>query len=148
MKKLNLLIVALLAILFTSCDYEGGWYPSAPSGWNSYYDSRLEGSWELVQANGRPVRGDAVNYLDFYRNGRGMYYFYRNGIMNSERMAYYCQDTYNNAVRNQINIQYQYSSPSTMYYWFQDGGNTLWMQWGTSNGTMVYVYRYVSRVPY
>lgn len=148
MKKIYLLLIPILALISASCSYDDGWYPTPPGGWNNtFYDSRLEGSWQLVQANGRPVYGDATNYMDFYRNGLGTYYYYHNGYLESERMAYYCQETVSSAVRYQINVQYEYGNPTTMYYWFQDNGDTLWLQWGTNSGTQVYVYRYITSVP-
>lgn len=131
----------------TSCVDDDYWNPGPPYGWENYfYDRDLDGAWELVQANGRPVYGYDVNYMDFYGDGRGVYYYYENGYFEQERIKYFCQDTYNGPSRTQINIQYEYGSPSTMYYWFT--GSTLWLQWSTDRGPVTYLYRPVDRVPY
>lgn len=137
----TLVVLALGA--FMACDDDDSWDPSAPPGWNTFYDRRLNGCWELEQANGRQVYGMDVNYLDFYGNGRGRYFYYTDGQRDSERMAYWCQDSYSGVSNYQMNIKYEYSSPSTVNYWFTDSGYRLWMQWGTGGGVVTYVYRAV-----
>lgn len=48
-----------------------------------------------------------------------------------------------------LRIQYEYSSPVTMNYWFTHGGNTMWMQWRTGNGAVqTYVYDRMDRAPW
>lgn len=146
MKRLSkILLAAVLALPLAgglvSCDSDTVWSPLPPAGWNTFYDSRLNGAWRLVQANGRDVTGYAVNYLEFYGNGRGRYYYYSNGVRQWEKMAYWCQDSNNGVSYFQMNLQYEFSSPSTVNYWLADGGNTLWMQWQSTAGIMTYVYR-------
>ncbi|MBD5269294.1 MAG: hypothetical protein HDS43_01555 [Bacteroides sp.] len=147
----NSLILAAAALLaaplFTSCVVDDdGWYPAPPAGWNYFYDDYLNGRWQLVQVDGRPVSTYNTNYMDFYGNGRGTYYYYRNNRLYSEDMAYYCQDTNYGPSGQQINIQYEYDSPVTMYYWFT--GDTLWLQWSTNSGPVTYLYRPVNSLPY
>lgn len=144
---LVLLLVTSCCVTFTSCD-DDIWSPYPPSGWNTFYDSGLDGKWQLVQANGRPVGNYDTNYMDFYGNGRGMYYYYQNGSRYRERIAYWCQDTYGSSTsRYQINIKYEDGSASTMNYWFTAGGRDLWLQWMTGSGnTVTYVYRAVNYI--
>lgn len=150
-KKIPLLLVATILIsvtsLFglTSCDSDTVWSPVPPAGWSgAFADSRLTGTWQLVEANGRPVGGYDVNYLSFYGNSRGRYYYYNNGFRDSEEMAYWSQRSTNGASAWQLNLQYQYSSPTTVNYWFSNGGNYLWMQWGTGGGVVTYIYQLVA----
>lgn len=150
MKKIStycILVAAtiLSALSLTSC-YDDTWAPAPPYGWSDFYDSRLNGFWELYQANDVQVSARNTNYLFFNGNGGGYYYYYTTGRLMRERMAYYCQDAVSGNSRYQINIQYENGRPSTMSYWFT--GDTLWMQW-TSNGRLTtYLYRPVSSVPY
>ncbi len=127
---------------FSSCDSDD-WDPAPPPGWNSFYDDRLDGTWELVEANGRPVVGTAVNYVSFYGNGTGRYYYYNNGQQFSEKMAYWCQVANNGVSRYQMNMKYEYTNPSTVNYWFTNNPPRLWMQWGTGAGIVTYGYRFV-----
>ncbi|MDE6648760.1 MAG: hypothetical protein K2K45_02395 [Muribaculaceae bacterium] len=148
MKK-NLLclpIVAVLLLTLSSCDVEY-WNPEPPNGWNTFYDSNLRGCWQLYQVNSDYVRGDEVNYMYFNGDGRGTYFYYDRGYQETERLAYWCQRSVSGTSSLQINIQYEYGSPSTMNYWFSDA-DTLWMQWRNSYGVQTYVYKYVSRVPW
>lgn len=151
-KKYILAALAALALVtsagLTSCvSDDDGWNPAPPYGWNTFYDNRLYGTWELYQADGRYVSGYEVNYMQFNGNGRGYYYYYDHGYGEYERMAYYCQVSGNGTSRYQINIQYEYGSPTTMSYWFASGN--LWMQWMTDTGrTVTYVYRPVADVPW
>lgn len=141
---LSYLLLAILALAgLSACGEVDGWDPTPPSGWNTFFDRRLNGCWKLVQANGRPVAGQNVNYLDFFGSGRGRYYYYTDGNPDSERMAYWCQNSTNGASYYQMNLQYQYSSPSTVNYWFTDNQYYLWLQWGTGAGVVTYVYQAV-----
>lgn len=142
---LSLVLTIVCGGIFTSCD-DDGWIPVGP-GWNdTFYDSKLRGSWQLVQANGRPVGGYDTNYLEFFGGGRGRYYYYENGVLYSEQMGYWCQ--YNGyGENNNIYISYEYGNPSTMTYWFSDYYNTLWLKWITNSGTVLYQYRYYENVP-
>lgn len=151
MKKLYTLRILALSIFalvllspLTSCDDNDAWAPVPPYGWNTFFDNRLNGTWQLVQANGRPVTGYDVNYMDFYGNGRGRYYYYSGGRPDSEQMAYWCQVSDNSNSNYQMNIQYEYGSPSTVNYWFTDRGAHLWMQWQSGAGVITYVYEAVA----
>ena len=89
------------------------------------------------------------NYLYFNGNGRGYYYYLQGGREYTERTVYYSQDSNTGTSRYQINIQYEYSSPVTMNYWFTHGGDTMWMQWRTGNGAVqTYVYDRMNRAPW
>lgn len=138
----------LLTPMFSSCTIDDdSWYPVPPNGWNNYfYDTALNGRWELVQANGRPVGPYDTNYMDFYGNGRGTYFYYENGRMYQENMAYYCQRSGYGPSDRQINVQYEYGNPVTMWYWFN--GNYLYMEWNTNYRRNTYVYRPVNYIPY
>ncbi|MDE5847862.1 MAG: hypothetical protein K2F93_08730 [Muribaculaceae bacterium] len=146
--KRHLLCLPLLAALMltlTSCDDYNYWDPEPPYGWNdTFYDSNLTGCWQLYQVNSDYVRGDEVNYMQFYGDGRGMYFYYDRGYQETERLAYWCQRSVNGASSLQINIDYEYGSPSTMNYWLSDA-DTLWMQWRNSGGVQTYVYKYYGR---
>lgn len=149
MKKSVLLIILtgfvglLSCVGFTSCVGDDIWWSDPGSGWDSYNDPRLRGCWELVQANSYPVPANKVNYLYFNGNGTGWYLYYDQGYRESERLRYWCQDSYGG--RNLINIQYEYDSPLTTEYWFSGGKNeTLWMQWTDSRGRVqTYVYDWI-----
>lgn len=137
--------------LLTGCVDDDYWPYNPPPGWGSnyFYDSRLEGSWELTQANSAPVGTYDTNYMDFLGGGHGRYYYYSNNRPYSEEMAYFCQKSDSNTTDYQINIQYEDGSASTMAYWFTDGNNTLWLQWRTNNGHVVtYLYSRVSSIPW
>lgn len=146
MSVLRLTVVAAgLAMTLGSCTVDG-WGPLPPTGWNTFYDQRLNGKWQLVQANGRPVTGYAVNYMAFYGSGSGMYYYYSQGYPYRERMAYWCQQGGSVSNQYEINIQYEGGGASTMNYWFTDGGSRLWMSWMDGGSTVTYVYAPVSYI--
>lgn len=139
------------ALLLNSCADDDYWPYSPPPGWGSnyFYDTRLDGAWELVQANSTPVGRYDTNYLDFYGGGHGRYYYYHNSQPLSEDMAYYCQRSNSNTTNYQINIQYESGGASTMAYWFTDNENSLWLQWQTNGGRVVtYLYTRTGNVPW
>ena len=125
-----MLLLAVGSATLTGCSVDVGWDPDPPYGWNNtFYDSALDGCWRLTTINSQYVSGYAVNYLYFGGNGRGEYLYYDNGRRYVENTAYWCQRN-NSASGYQINLQYETAySPTTMNYWFTDGGDTLWMQW-------------------
>lgn len=139
------LMILFITLTLSGCDDDYVWAPTGPSGWN-YQDSALTGYWQLAQVNGYGVTGYKTNYLDFYGNGRGMYYFYRNSTPRSERIAYWCQPANSGYTPYQINIQYENGQASTMNYWFSDSGRTLYMRWNSPNGIMTYAYVRVSNI--
>ena len=148
MKKhlLCLPLLAMLLLMLPSCGDINYWSPEPPNGWNNtFYDNNITGCWQLYQVDSDYVRGDEVNYMQFLGDGRGWYYYYSRGSQEVERLAYWCQRSVNATSSLQINIDYEYSNPSTMNYWFSDS-DTLWMQWRTYNGTVhTYVYKYYGR---
>ncbi|MBD5227431.1 MAG: hypothetical protein HDR95_07925 [Bacteroides sp.] len=144
--RLVLILATFLAITaFTACDDDDIWAPLGPSGWN-YQDSRLTGYWQLINVNGSAVGGYESNFLEFFGNGDGEYYYYRNSRPRSERIAYWCQQSNTGYSNYQINIQYESGQASTMNYWFSDSGRTLYMRWNSTNGVMTYAYARVNGV--
>lgn len=153
MKKSSLLLafVAVLASTgLTSCYVGADWYPEPPMDWNNtFYDSRLNGYWQLIQINGYNINPGEVNYLYFGGQGRGRYYYLDRGGRYWENTAYWCQNSAGGAGNYQINLQYQSSgSLSTMNYWFSDGNRDLWMQWTNNQGTQTYLYTYYGGAPW
>lgn len=157
MKKSRLSIIAGFTLLLgfmsaglTSCvGDDDGWWGGPPTGWDTFNDTRLSGYWALVQYNSDPVDADDANYLYFNGNGRGLYYYLQGGRRYTEQTVYYSQDSNTGTSRYQINIQYEYSSPVTMNYWFTHSGNTMWMQWRTGNGAVqTYVYDRIQYAPW
>ncbi len=142
---LGAVIVLLMTTVLSGCGDDFVWSPTGPTGWN-FEDSRLSGYWQLAQVNGYPVRGYDTNYLDFYGDGWGRYYYYRNSTPRSQRIAYWCQQSNNAYSYYQINIQYEDGQASTMNYWFSDGGRTLYMRWNSSAGIQTYAYVRVSNI--
>lgn len=141
----TLLLTIFCSTALTSCVGDVDLWPfSPPPGWGSnyFYDSRLEGSWQLTQANSTPVGRYDVNYLEFFGGGHGRYYYYSNGQPESERMGYFCQQSNSNTTNYQINVQYEDGSASTMAYWFSDNNRTLWLQWKESRTGQIITYLY------
>ena len=143
-------LMLLMGISLTSCYVDDGWSPVPPYGWdNTFYDTRLNGYWQLVQINSDPVGGYETNYLFFNGGGRGRYYYYDRGARYWENMAYWCQGSVSGTSDYQINIQYETAgNPTTMNYWFSHGGNTLWMQWRTGSRVQTYVYDAIGSAPW
>lgn len=139
-----------MTVGMTSCDIDDGtWWGGPPMGWDTFNDTRLEGYWGLVQADSYEVDPDDANYLYFNGRGRGLYYYLQAGRRYTEQTVYYSQDSNTGTSDYQINIQYEYSSPVTMNYWFSHGGETLWMQWRSGNGAVhTYVYDRMNRAPW
>ena len=147
--KRHLLLLPVLAVFLLalpSCGDINYWNPEPPGG-DTFYDQNLTGCWQLYQVNSNYVRGDEVNYMYFNGDGRGTYFYYDHGYQETERLAYWCQRAVDGASSLQINIQYEYGSPSTMNYWFSDR-ETLWMQWRNNYGLQTYVYKYYGRIPW
>ncbi|MCM1219041.1 MAG: hypothetical protein NC548_31550 [Lachnospiraceae bacterium] len=155
MKKtvlLKSLAVAALIVtassVFVACDSDY-WDPYPPSGWDTnFWDSRLDGYWQLIQINSQPVSNADTNWLFFNGSGRGIYYYYFNGQRYSELTAYWCQPSVSGQTRYQLNLEYQSTStPTTINYWFE-GTDVLWMQWRNQSGIQTYIYRYYGRAPW
>ena len=145
------LLLAGVTSMLSGCVDDDYWPYSPPPGWgaNYFYDSRLEGTWELTQADSQPVSRYDTNYMDFYGGGHGRYYYYDRSVPYSEEMAYFCQKSGSNTTNYQINIQYASGEASTMAYWFTEGNSTLWMQWKTNGGRIVtYIYTRVASAPW
>lgn len=138
----GLFAVICMTLALSSCTSDDYWYDGP-----DYTDSRLDGLWQQVQAQGRPVSAFDTQYFDFFGNGRGYYYYYQNGRLVRERINYQCQPSVSGASRYQVNISYENGGTSTINYWFT--GGDLWMSWMTNGGTTVtYVYKPISSLPY
>lgn len=139
-------IAILAAISFTACDDgdDDYWWGT---GTNTYYDTNLYGTWELIQINERAVTGEQTNYLEFTGQGMGYYFYYSGGLQNTQRINWICNAGYN---RDTISIRYQDGSTSTMNYYFGSGADYLYLQWNTAQGNvMTYCYRYIgNRTPW
>lgn len=141
------ILLPAMAVTFSSCtDDDDFWY----NGDDTFHDTRLNGYWQLVQANSETVTGADVNYLYFAGNGTGWYYFMRDGQRYQEQTYYNCQESNSGTSDWQINLQYGSDDPSTINYWFKNGTDTLWMQWrtGNSSGPVTYVYERIDRAPW
>jgi hypothetical protein len=148
---MTLMLAAGSSTLLTGCVDSDNWPYSPPPGWgaNYFYDNRLDGTWQLTQANSAPVTLYDTNYMDFYGGGHGRYYYYSNSRPYSEEMAYFCQKSFSSTTSYQINLQYASGSASTMAYWFTDSNRTLWLQWKTGSGQIItYLYTKISSAPW
>lgn len=137
MKKtytLLMLLVLSLCVGLSSCDDD----IYGPPGTN--YDSALVGTWELYSADGSPVYGYQVNWLQFNRNGTGSYYFYQDGRQ-YEMGLYWGVDWY--AGSKELYIDYNDGRSASMDYWFNSNATYLYTQWYERGYRHTYVYRYV-----
>lgn len=142
-----IVVVVAMPMLFTSCETDDYWYDGP--GWSdTFYDSSLNGFWELVQVNSVDVVGTQKNYLYFGGRGSGYYYFWENGNRYTDNTYYVCQYSNSGISDYQINLQYGYGRPTTMNYWFTHGGNTLWLQWRENGRPTTYVYDRINGRPW
>lgn len=123
-----------------NCLYLDDLYISEPYS-NPQYDRDLIGAWELYQADGAPVYGYQVNWLEFFRDGRGTYYYYQNGDQKSMGMTYKIKWSDN---KNDMNINYADGHTSSMQYWFNTNRSYLYTQWDEEGISHTNVYRYVT----
>lgn len=138
-KSLSFFIMAMIlgiSLSLTSCIVDYG-----PGGYGNYSDSRLTGFWQLVQVNGVAITGTNVNYMYFNGQGNGNYYYFQNNRRYTERLQYWCTASNGYYQDYELNILYQYSSsPTSMTYWFTNGGNALYMQWYENGRPQTYLY--------
>lgn len=142
MKKIYSLI-ALVAVLLptlflTSCDDYYG-----PPGGSYDSDPNLVGYWQLTRVNGNPVYGYQSNYLEFFRNGSGNYYYYSYGQPYQMRLNYYV-DYYGGS--QTIYINYSDGSNVSADYWFNSNYTRLYMQWYEYGRLQTYEYTYADGV--
>lgn len=141
MKKIyNLLAgiaICLPLLCLTSCedDYYG------PPG--AAYDPDLIGYWQLTAVNGRPVYGYQSNYLEFFRNGSGNYFYYNHGQL-YEMSLRYSVEWYGNA--STLYINYSDGSYVSADYWFNGNATRLYLQWVEYGSLTTYEYTYVDDV--
>lgn len=133
--RLSLLMASVaMSMSLASCDDDYYGPPGAA------YDPDLIGTWELYQADGAPVYGYQVNWLEFYRNGRGTYYYYHNGRQYSMDLTY-AVDWYGGG--NELYIDYADGNSAAMNYWFNSNRTYLYTRWYEYGYSHTYVYRYV-----
>lgn len=141
MKKIYTLLAGIALCLpmvcLTSCedDYYG------PPG--STYDPDLVGYWQLTAVNGRPVYGYQSNYLEFFRNGSGYYYYYSYGQPYQMSLRY-SVDWYGNS--STLYINYSDGTYVSADYWFNANATRLYMQWVEYGALTTYEYTYVDGV--
>ncbi len=135
MKKLLPLLLMLLSlpVMLTSCDDDNYYY--------SGYDQYLVGQWELIYADGRPVTGYAVNYLDFYSNGTGIYYFYEHGLPYNMDIAW-ASDIWGDS--SVLYINYADGTSVSMDYWYNSNATRLYTSWYSGGYRHEYIYRLVN----
>ena len=136
--------VLLVTAGLSSCDDGDNGYWSGPGTGNSYYDSNLNGTWQLIQINEQNVSPSATNYLQFNSTGSGYYYYYSGGLRETQQIRWVCNAGYN---RDTLTIRYSDGRQSTMNYYFGAGADYLYLNWTTYTGaSMTYCYRYLGNV--
>jgi len=133
-KYLHLLLpLTLLTVLLGACDDDRGYY------YNDY-DEYLPGRWELIYADGRPVAGYMVNYLDFYDNGYGMFYYYDRGVPYEMELRWGVELWNATSV---LYITYEDGSQVSMDYWYNSNATRLYTSWYEGPYRHEYVYQLI-----
>lgn len=132
--RIHVVMVMLISMLtFTSC------YESYPPGYDGTgYDRDLTGLWELSHINGYRVSDYEVNWLDFYGDGWGMYYFQDGPHTYEMSFEYYSTYDYD----NWLNIHYSDGSYAEMLYWFSYNYSELYLEWYEHGDRITYTYQY------
>lgn len=136
-------IISILSmiLLFSSC--ESYYPPPPPPGGDPGYvnvDPDLVGSWELGYINGYRVYGYDVNYLDFYSNGHGNYYYYDYGREYVLGFDFWSEYDY---TTNYLFINYYDGTRTQMRYWFSPDYYTLYLEWWNGGQRITYTYFYI-----
>lgn len=138
----------ILSSAMTSCESDDYWYDD-PGYYDTFYDQNLTGYWELVQVDSHGVVGYDKNYLSFSGRGYGEYYYWDGGRPYVMPTGYVCQYSNSGVSDYQMNLAYGDGRPTTINYWFTNGGRTLWMQWREYDGYVsTYVYDRIYRAPW
>ena len=128
-QRIHIAMVVLISMLtLTSC-YES--YPPR-------YDRDLTGMWELSHINGYRVYDYEVNWLDFYGDGWGMYYFQDGPHTYEMSFEYYSTYEYD----NWLNIHYSDGTYAEMLYWFSYNYSELYLEWYEHGDRITYTYQY------
>ena len=132
--RIHVVMVMLISMLtFTSC------YESYPPGYDGTgYDRDLTGLWELSHINGYRVSDYEVNWLDFYGDGWGMYYFQDGRYTEEMSFEYYCEYSYD----NWLYIHYSDGVYAKMLYRFGHNYSTLYLEWYEHGERITYTYQY------
>lgn len=133
-KILYSLVVVLSALSLSSCDDE----PVYPT-----LDPNLQGMWQLVAIDGYPVGGYDANWLQFYGDGSGTYFYYNNGLL--QQMGLFYSVNYD---WTQLYVDYADGWSLDSNYWFDRTATLLYMQWWDEYGRQtVYTYQLSSWQP-
>lgn len=137
--RIHVVMVMLISMLtFTSCD------ESYPPGYNGTgYDRDLTGLWELSHINGYRVSDYEVNWLEFYGDGWGMYYFQDGRYTEEMSFEYYCEYSYD----NWLHIHYSDGVYAEMLYRFGHNYSPLYLEWYEHGERITYTYQYCNN-PY
>ncbi|MBO7164873.1 MAG: hypothetical protein J6V60_02145, partial [Muribaculaceae bacterium] len=79
-----------------------------------------------------------VNWLDFYGDGWGMYYFQDGPHTYEMSFEYYSTYDYD----NWLNIHYSDGSYAEMLYWFNYNYSELYLEWYEHGDRITYTYQY------
>ena len=140
------LLLFSIGLVFSSCELYYVPEPTPPPGSNHGYaniDPDLVGTWELAYANGYRVHGYDVNYLDFYSNGRGDYYYYDYGMEYALGFDFWSEYDYD---ANHLFINYYDGIRSQMTYWFSPDYYTLYLEWWNGGQRITYTYYFVDNL--
>lgn len=132
--RIHVVMVMLISMLtFTSC------YESYPPGYDGTgYDRDLTGLWELSHINGYRVSDYEVNWLEFYGDGWGMYYFQDGRYTEEMSFEYYCEYSYD----NWLHIHYSDGVYAEMLYRFGHNYSPLYLEWYEHGERITYTYQY------
>ena len=132
---LQILTVAIISMLSLSSCIIVSDEPNYP---DTGYDRDLTGMWELSHINGYRVSGYEVNWLDFYGDGWGMYY-YKSGHSTYELpFEYYCEYDFD----NWLYINYSDGTYAEMEYWFNHNYTQLYLEWYDRGERVTDTYQY------
>ena len=131
---LQILTVVIISMLsLSSCIIVDD--PDYPS---TGYDRDLTGMWELSHINGYRVSGYEVNWLDFYGDGWGKYYYYSGHSTYELPYEYYCEYDFD----NWLYIHYADGTYAEMMYWFNHNYTQLYLEWYDRGERVTYTYQY------
>ncbi|MBR5788118.1 MAG: hypothetical protein IKY35_05470 [Muribaculaceae bacterium] len=138
-RRLQILAIAIISMLsLSSCIIVDD--PDYPS---TGYDRDLTGMWELSHINGYRVSGYEVNWLDFYGDGWGKYYYYSGHSTYELPYEYYCEYDFD----NWLYIHYADGTYAEMMYWFNHNYTQLYLEWYDRGERITYTYQYCNN-PY
>lgn len=135
--KILCIAAAMSMMMFSSCIIYDN--PPPGPGFDSGYDHNLTGYWELAYVNNHHVYGNEVNWLDFYGDGYGVYYYNSGPYTYKMPFDYYCEYDYD----NWLYIYYSDGTYAEMVYWFSYDFSELYLEWYERGQRVVYTYYWV-----